>query len=159
MTTAQQIVNNLNDNQAIMMVNKIHNRIFSAVDFDTIENNVKGDDDGSTLLGLSDDQLGAELDAGVSVAVARKFLESVAQDEGLSEVITDSWEEVQNDDSMFVGTVIAVGLMVNLTLFMISSNIEIDLGKVKISKGTVDTEAVKAIMEPISKAASLASTG
>jgi hypothetical protein len=154
MTTAQQIVNNLNDNQAIMMVNKIHNRIFSAVDFDTIENNVKGDDDGSTLLGLSDDQLGAELDAGVSVAVARKFLESVAQDEGLSEVITDSWEEVQNDDSMFVGTVIAVGLMVNLTLFMISS-----IGKVKISKGTVDTEAVKAIMEPISKAASLASTG
>jgi hypothetical protein len=42
---------------------------------------------------------------------------------------------------------------------MISSNIEIDFGKVKISKGTVDTEAVKAIMEPISKAASLASTG
>jgi hypothetical protein len=77
----------------------------------------------------------------------------------LSEVITDSWEEVQNDDSMFVGTVIAVGLMVNLTLFMISSNIEIDFGKVKISKGTVDMEAVKAIMEPISKAASLASTG
>ena len=79
MTTAQQIVNNLNDNQAIMMVNKIHNRIFSAVDFDTIENNVKGDDDGSTLLGLSDDQLGAELDAGVSVAVARQRCRKIAE--------------------------------------------------------------------------------
>jgi hypothetical protein len=42
---------------------------------------------------------------------------------------------------------------------MISSDIQIDLGKVKISKAKVDTEAVKAIMDPISKAAGLVSTG
>lgn len=157
MTTAQEIVENLDDNQVVAMVNRIHNRIYGAVDFATIEKSVKDDNLGNTLLELSDDQLKTEMDAGDSVSVARRFLQSLAQDENLSYLVIDAWEEVQNEDSMFVGTVIAVGLMVNLTLFMISSNIKIDLGKVKIEKNTVDTEAVKAIMEPLSKAADIAS--
>ena len=157
MTTTQDIVKNLNDNQAILMVSKIHDRIFSAVDFSTIEDNVRGNDTGNALLGLNDDQLDIGLEAYISVELARKFLESISGDENLSRIVTDAWEQVENDDSMFVGTVLAVGLMVNLTLFMISSNIEIDLGKLKITKGTVDTEAVKAIMEPISKATNLIS--
>ena len=78
-------------------------------------------------------------------------MESIAKDDSLSVLITDAWEEVQNDDSMFVGTIIAIGLIANLTLFMVSSKIDIDLGVVKISKDKVDTEAVKAIMEPITE--------
>jgi hypothetical protein len=159
MTTAQNIVLDLSDNQAVLMVNKIHDRIFNAVEFGTIESQVKDDDDGKALLELNNEQLLVKLDSEVSVRLARKFLESVAQDENLSAVVIDTWEEIQSDDSLFIGTVIAVGLMVNLTLFMISSDIQIDLGKVKISKGKVDTEAVKAIMDPISKAAGLVSTG
>ena len=159
MTTAQEIVQNLNDNQAVMMVNKIHNRIFNAIDFDVIENNIKNHDVGKALLGLSDDQLNIEFDANISVKLSRSFLESIAKDEGLSDVITNAWEEVQNDDSMIVGTIIALGLIANLTLFMVSSKIEIDFGNVKINKDKVDIEAVKAIMEPISETIKMISAG
>ena len=159
MTTAEDIVQNLNDNQAVLMVNKIHNRIFNAVDFETIENNVKDDDVGKTLLGLNDDQFNFKLDADISIKISRDFLKSIAKDESLSAVITDAWEEVQNDDSMMVGTIIALGLIANLTLFMVSSKIEIDYGKVKINKDKVDTEAVKAIMEPITETIKMFSTG
>ncbi len=156
MTTAQQIVSNLDDNQAILMVNKINDRIYAAVDYSTIEQSAKGDDLGNALLEISDDQMNARMDADDSVAVARRFLDSIARDESLSYLVIDAWEEVQNEDSMFVGTVIAVGLVVNLTLFMISSKIKIDLGNVTIEKDKVDTEAVKAIMEPLSKVADVA---
>lgn len=152
MTTAQEIVQKLNDNQAVMMLNKVHNRLFTSLDFDILENNVKDKDIGKTLLAIDDEQLDVELDAVVSVRLSREFLESLARDDQLSVFITDAWEEVQNDDSMFIGTVIAIGLMVNLTLFMVSSKIDINIGGVTISKDTVDTEAVKAIMEPITEA-------
>ncbi|MCZ6565991.1 MAG: hypothetical protein O6852_07655 [Gammaproteobacteria bacterium] len=161
MTTAQDIVINLNDNQAIKMARNIHDRIFSAVDYDTVEKNSRGDDDGKTLLGLSDDQLKTKFDASTSVELSRNILESISNDEGLSAVIADAWEEVQNDDSMAIGigTVIAVGLMVNLTLFMISSELELNFKNGKLIKHKVDTEAVKAVVELISKTAKIATAG
>jgi len=159
MTTAQDIVKNLNDNQAVKMASNIHDRIFSAVDYDTVEKNTRGDDDGKTLLGLSDDQLKTKFDASTSVELSRNILESISNDEELSAVIADAWEEVQNDDSLFIGTVIVVGLMVNLTLFMISSELELNFKNGKLIKHKVDTEAVKAVVELISKTAKIATAG
>ena len=152
MISAQEIVQNLNDNQAVMMANKINDKIFSNVEFDIIERGIKDDNVGKTLLGLSDDQLKIELNANISVDLSREILESMAKDENLSMLITDVWREVQEDDSMFVGTAIAIGLIANLTLFMISSEFELEIGGVKLRKHTIDTEAVKAIMEPITEA-------
>ena len=152
MITAQEIVQNLNDNQAVMMANKINDKIFSNVEFDIIERGIKDDNVGKTLLGLSDDQLKIELNANISVDLSREILESMAKDENLSMLITDVWREVQEHDSMFVGTAIAIGLIANLTLFMISSEFELEIGGVKLRKHTIDTEAVKAIMEPITEA-------
>ena len=156
MTTAQEIVKNLDDTQAVAMAEKIHNRIFRAIDYADIENSAAASGLSQPLLTLSDDQLDQKLDAETSVMHSRQFLEALSGDPDMAAMIDDAWAQVMNDDDLFVGAIIAVGLIVNLTLFMVSSDIEIDLGKIKIHKGKVDTEAVKAIMEPITKLAGLA---
>lgn len=151
MSNMQDVIKNLNDNQAVMLLNNIHNRIFNAVDFDDLEKNIKDNDVGKILLELSDEQLNVDFDANISVDLTREFLTSIVKDENFSELIKAAWEEVKNDDAMMVGTIIAVGLMVNLTLFMVSSKFEIDINGMKFSKDKVDTEAVKAIMGAIGK--------
>ncbi len=156
MATAHEIVHNLDDTQAVAMAENIHNRIFSAVDYADIENSAAASGLGQPLLALTDDQLDQKIDTETSVMLSRRFLEALSSDPDMASMIEVAWAQVKNDDDLFVGAIIAVGLMVNLTLFMVSSNIEIDLGKIKIHKGKVDTEAVKAIMEPVTKVAGLA---
>jgi len=151
MTTAQDIVNRLDDSQSIMMAKVIHDRIFSTLDFNAIADNVQGDSTGERLLELDDIPQDAEFNVMESVTVSKRFLSSIASDENLSILISDAWQELKNNDQLFVGATIAVGLMVNLTLFMVSSKIEFKIGNLKIKKDKVDSEAVKSIMEFLSK--------
>ena len=156
MTAAQEIVQNLDDTQVVAMANSIHNRIFSAVDYAEIENSAGKDDVGKSLMGLTDNQLDQPLDTATAVTLSRQFLVIMAADPEMSGIVEEVWAELKNDDNLFVGAVIAVGLVFNLTLFMVASDIEINVGNTKIHKKPVDTEAVKAIAEIISTVAGLA---
>lgn len=151
MTSAQNIVNKLDDSQAVMMLKLVHDRIFDAVDFEVIEKGTKGNVIGENLLEVTDLPIDAEFDSATSIKQARVFLNSIAKDDDLSDLITESWQELQKNDQMFVGATIAVGLMVNLTLFMVSSKIELKIGNLTIKKDKVDTAAVKAIMQPVTE--------
>ncbi len=158
MISAEEIVSTLGDNQAVAMAQRIHNRLFSNIDFADLKQNTQNNADAALLLSLTPQQYELKFDATTSTQLVRQFLTTLANDPETAPIIVDIWQEVTDDDSMFVGTVVAVGLMVNLTLFMISSELEIDLGKVKIRKAKVDTDAVKAVMEPVKSLVDLGKT-
>lgn len=158
MTSAEEIVSTLSDNQAASLAKRIHNRLFSNIHFADIKENTQNDADAALLLSLTPQQYELKFDANTSTQLVRQFLVTMANDPETAPVIVDTWQEVIEDDSMFVGTVVAVGLMVNLTLFMISSELEVNIGSLKIRKKTVDSDAVKAVMEPVKSLLNLGKT-
>lgn len=159
MNHASDIVEQLNDNQAIAMIKRLNDRIFSNIDFDKLMKHIGEPKVSNEILALDDDVFDAELNATDSVRVARQILTSLAKDEGTAGLIEDTWKELEKDDSMFIiEAILAVGLVANLTLFMVSTKMELDLGKLKIRKDKVDLDAVKEIMKPVTELAKAASS-
>lgn len=157
MTRSQELVGKLEDTQAVDLANIVHNRVFSSLDYEVLEKSASGSEVGRTLLAVPEEQLDAKLDFATSVNFAREFLELLAKDPEMYPLIEDAWAEYQENDDQFVGAAIAVGLMVNLTLFMVSSEFEFNLGKFKLRKGKVETEKLKAVLEPVAKLVGLVS--
>ena len=151
MQKALDIVQNLDDVQSVMMLKQIYKDIFKAIPFEEIKRSV-GDDESVSLLGkLNTDMMKQNIDPEQSVDLTQKMLLYFAKDKNLAYLVIDAWEKVENDDSLMIGTIITLGIIANLTLFMATSELEFEFKGVKIKKGTASAEQIKAVLSPLTE--------
>lgn len=86
-----------------------------------------------------------------SIQMTMHVLRTIALDDTLAPVILQAWDEIKDDDGLFIEAIIAVGLIVNLTLFMATSDIEFKAGGLSIRKGRADAQTIKTLVEPITE--------
>lgn len=152
MLEANQIVDNLSEVQTVKLASHLYQSIYKAVPYKTVtESLVTNIDEVAYIRGLDKETKKHRLDSGQSVEAAKLLLSSFANDDTLAPVLINAWEEVKQDDSLFIEAIIAVGLLANLTLFMASSEIEMEIGGVKIKKGKPSLDVLKAVLEPITE--------
>ncbi len=120
-------INGLTDVQVVAAVRQLNRRVFSDLSFDA----VKAATTAAGLKTVSKDAAATQLDSTASVRLSRQV------------------EHVKKDDSLFIETAIAIGVLVNLTMFMASSELNFTSGKLAIHKGQVGADVVKLLVEPV----------
>jgi hypothetical protein len=85
------------------------------------------------------------------VTLGRQLLRSFASDPALAPLAGEVVDAVRADDSLFIEAALALGVLVNLTMFMASSELTFQSGGLTIKKGPVTAEVVKAIVEPVTE--------
>jgi len=63
--------------------------------------------------------------------------------------VTEIVDEVRRDESVFIEHSIVVGEVVNLTMFMASSELEFKFRNGTIKKGPISAAMLKTILEPV----------
>ena len=149
MQKALEIVQNLSDVQSVKMLKQIYKDIFKAVPIDEVKRRAEDNESVALLSNLSVDKMKESIDPEQSVALTRNMLLAIAQDENLSWSVISAWEKVENDDSLMIGTIITLGLIANLTLFMATTEAEFEIKGVKIKKAAANAEQIKAVVSPL----------
>lgn len=152
MKEALAIVTNLNDVQAVSLLKQLNRNLFQAVAFNEVRDHLQtGGDDITLLKNLDIEMKKQTLNPEDSVKLTKHILMAFAQSNELSPALVQSWEEIKNDDSLFIGTIVAIGLLANLTLLLASTGIEFKVGNLKIKKTTADAGMIKEIVSPITE--------
>ncbi|NIM12811.1 MAG: hypothetical protein GTO45_11955 [Candidatus Aminicenantes bacterium] len=150
MQEAVEIIEGLNNVQMVSLLKELNRTIYKSVTYQNVVDNLPGEDVG--ILALRD--LGLEtkktkLIPEDSITAAKEILLGFAQVEDLAPILIAAWENIKNDDKMFIETIVAVGLLVNVTLFMASTEIKYEDGKFSFIKKTTPPKILSAIMQPI----------
>jgi hypothetical protein len=145
MTDAATEIKGLTDVQVVAAVRQLNRRVFSDLSFDA----VKAATTATGLKTVSKDAAATQLDSAASVKLSRQVLTAAASDPGLAPLVTEVINHVKQDDSLFIETAIAIGVLVNLTMFMASSELNFTSGKLSIHKGQVGADVVKLLVEPV----------
>ena len=152
MKEAIKIVESLSDVQATSLIRQLYRNIYKAVPYQKMLDNLPiGIDHVDTLKTLDQEVKKKQLNAPDSVTLAKHILRAFASDGQLSPLVLAAWEEIKDDDKLFIETIIAVGLVVNVTLFMATSEIEFKDGKFIFKKGKADADILKSIIEPVTE--------
>ncbi|MGA1840192.1 MAG: hypothetical protein ACMUIU_06155 [bacterium] len=151
MQEAVAIVENLTDVQAISLLKKLYRDLFKTVPYqEMLKSLADGVEEVDYLQNLDVNMKKQNLSPEKSVEATKHVLLTFAQNEDFAPLLVQIWEEIKNDDSLFIEVIITVGLIVNLTLFM-ASEIELNVGGLTIKKGKVSNEKLKTIMEPVTE--------
>jgi hypothetical protein len=102
------------------------------------------------LSGVTSGDPATRLPAHVSVDISRRLLLTLASDPATAPLVEEAWQEVEDDDSLFIEAIVALGLIANLTLFMATTRVKFKIGKLQIEKGAADVEMIKAALRPLS---------
>jgi len=138
-------IDDLSDVQAITAARQLSRRIFSAVTLDVLRPAAHvGDLDAVPQVTMS-----ARLDSTDSAGVSKHLLRAFAQDHALAPVVTEVVDEVRQDESVFIEHSIAVGEIVNLTMFMASSELEFKFRNGTIKKSPVSAAMLKTVLDPV----------
>lgn len=152
MNDALNIVKSLSDVKVTSLIRQLYQNIFKAISYqemlDKLPSSVNNID---TLRNLDQEIIKKKLNSENSVALAKQALTAFAKDEQLSQLLINAWEEIKDHDKLFIETILAVGLVVNVTLFMATSDIEYKDGKFSFRKEKASAEILKPIMEPITE--------
>ena len=138
-------IDDLSDVQAITAARQLSRRIFSAVTLDVLRPAAHVCD----LDAVPQVTMSARLDSTDSAGVSKHLLRAFAQDHALAPVVNEVVDEVRQDESVFIEHSIAVGEIVNLTMFMASSELEFKFRSGTIRKGAVSAAMLKTVLEPI----------
>lgn len=150
MDKAITLVKGLSDLQTISLLKQLYGDIFKAVPFNEIEAHLPSDMEEIKILFAIDREVKKKnLASSESVEGAQKILMAFAQDENLAPILMQAWNEIKDDDSLFIEAIIAVGLLANLTIFIASSDIEFNIGKLKVKKHKTNANVVKEVLKPV----------
>jgi hypothetical protein len=150
MDKAITLVKGLSDLQTISLLKQLYGDIFKAVPFNEIEAHLPPDMEEIKILFAIDREVKKKnLASSDSVEGAQKILMAFAQDENLAPILMQAWNEIKDDDSLFIEAIIAVGLLANLTIFIASSDIEFNIGKLKVKKHKTNANVVKEVLKPV----------
>jgi len=151
MNNALEIVQNLDNVQTIMMTKQIYQDIFKAVPLNEVKQMVKDDESVALLNKLDTNMMKQYIDSKQSVDIARNMLLAFANDRDLSCLVINAWEEVKADDALMNETILALGLIANLTLFMATTELEFECKGVKVKKGRASADQIKAVLSPVAE--------
>lgn len=149
MNQAIEIVENLNEAQAASLLKQLHQDIFQAIPYSEVLNAIESSGKIQTLKDVEPEIKKKTLDADTSIGMAKDILTIFSRDKDLSPILVSAWDKIKDQDNLFIGAVLSVGLVVNLTLFMVSSEIDYSDGKLSIKKRQVNADVLKAIIEPV----------
>lgn len=146
MQDATQIVAALDDVQVIAMAKRINADIVAAVPRDQLVAVPEAARQAAILEGLN---ARTTLDPARAVEASRRLLAALAADPGTAPLVTRAWAVIEEDDSLMIETIIALGLIANLTLFMATSRLKLNIGSLEVVKETATPELVKAVIDPV----------
>ena len=145
-------VGQLTDSQVIEVLKEVHAKVFSAVEYQDVLNNavLAADDDVQYLVNLDTETKGAQKDLVEAGETARTLLLYMVQDDEFAKIIDDAIAEVESSEHLsIVAAIVAVGLLVNLTILVSTTEIKYIDGKISIVKGVAPTSLVKTILTPV----------
>ncbi len=161
MQTTLEIVHGLSDSQVVEVVKELFNAVYAEVPYNEVRSNAEAVAEVDPLISLDHEALKHELSATESARLGRLVLEQYARDPELAPFVQQAWDKVQNSDDMVVGVILALGLVINLTLLVATTEVQVQKGadgKItwKISKKQAEPELVSAVINPLVKVAKLA---
>ena len=151
MKKALDIVQDIDDVQAVMMLKQIYQDIFTVIPLKEIKQNVEYQGSVSMLKDLDIDIMKQNIDPEQSVELTRKVLKGFALDKDLSNLVIHNWEKIEKDDSLMIETIITLGLLANLTLFMATTELEFEFKGIKIKKKGANAKQIKAVLSPLTE--------
>ena len=158
MPNTLELVKKLSDTQVVEVTKHLFNSVYSNVPYDQVASNSKGIAEVSQLASLSDEDMQQELSAADSARFGRLLLEQYAQDPALAPLVEQAWKKVESSDELIIEVMLALGLVVNLTLFMASTKVKLKKGpdgkiEWELEKGRATPDLVKSVINPLAKVA------
>ncbi len=151
MKEAVTLVEGLTNVQAISLLKQLYRDLYKAVPYQHVKDHLLTSVDGVEMLRDVDlDTRKQYLDSTTSVKTTRHLLMAFARDDNLGSVLIQSWQKIKSDDSLFIEEAITVGLLVNLTLFMTSTNVEYKDRKLSF-RYNPDVRILETILSPITE--------
>jgi len=138
-------IDELSDVQAVTAARHLGRRIFSVVTLDVL----RPAPPAGELDAMPSVTKSARLDSTDSAGISKHLLRAFAMDRALAPVVTEIVDEVRRDESVFIEHSIVVGEVVNLTMFMASSELEFKFRNGTIKKGPISAAMLKTILEPV----------
>lgn len=157
MPTILDIVHGLSDSQVAEVVKELFNAVYAQVPYHDVRGNAEAVAEVAPLLSLDNEALKHDLSAAESARFGRLVLEQYALDSELAPFVRQAWDKVQSSDNLFVGVVLAVGLVVSLTLLVATTELHVEKGADgkttwKLIKKQVEPELMKAVVNPVVQA-------
>jgi hypothetical protein len=149
MPIATEIVNQLSPVQAAAMVKRINREVSKAIPQDALvpaAGNTPGIDE---IASLDPETRVINLESAASQELSRGVLHALASDPATAPLIIQAWEAIRDDDSLFIETVVALGLIANLTLFVATTDVDLKVGGLTIRKRRPKADIVRAVVEPL----------
>jgi len=145
-------IENLSESQVIEVLNELHSKLFRLIDYKEVIGNATacGEDDVKFLVNLGTQHKSAVKNFDEAGETAKDLLKLMASEEAYKDVVSDVLDEIESNEHMsVVATIVAVGLMVNLTLLVATTKIKYEEGKITIIKGRAPTSLVKTVLTPV----------
>ena len=151
MSDATAIVDGLSETNVIRMVKLIESEVMNALSDEELKRASRpyaGLVD--PLIALDEDTREIALDSEQSVEASRQILRALAAAPDLAPLVVQAWDEMKKDKSLFiVETIVAVGLVANLTIFMATTTFKFKAGNVIVEKRPADPKLVSAVLKPL----------
>lgn len=149
MQDAVELVRSLSNVQAVALLQRLNKDLYGAVQYADVERRAQPDARASLAVDGRARRQG--MDAESSVAAARMLLTVMARDPGLAPVVVQAWDGIRKDHTLMIETVLAVGLVLNLTLFMSTTEMEFKVGNLKVKKKAADAKLLKELLVPVTE--------
>jgi len=156
MQDALALVNSLSDSQVVELTKELFKTVYTHLPYKEVKQNWESVPDVAHLAELNSDDLRRELSPDDSAQLSRLLLEQFAKDPEFSPVVLQSWETVRHSDHLILETIIALGFIVNLTLLVATTKLDMRKNadgsfEWSVSKTDAKKELVKAILDPFSR--------
>ena len=148
MQNAVDLVRSLSNVQAVALLHQLNKDLYRAVPYAEVEQ--AAGPDARDSLKVEPSARKQPMDSESSIEAARILLTAMARDPGLAPVVVQAWESIRDQHTLMIETVLAVGLVLNLTLFMSTTELEFKVGKLKVKKKAADAKLLKELLVPVS---------
>lgn len=157
MQTTLDIVHSLSDSQVVEVVKELFNAVYTQVPYNEVRKISEAVAEVDPLVSLDNEALKYELSATESARLGRLVLEQYARDSELTPFVQQAWDKVQNSDNLIVVEILALGLVVNLTLLVATTEVQVQKGADgtitwKLVKREAKPELVEAVVTPVVQA-------
>ncbi len=156
MQTTQEQIQSLSNSQVVEVTKELFNNIYTQIPYDQVRNNTEGVAEVSPLVSLNAESLNQDIPAAESARFGRLVLEEYASDPELEPFVQQALEKVQSSDNLVVGTLLAVGIVVNLTLLVATTSAKVKKdanGNItwEVGKKTAGPKLVEAVVNLLAK--------
>ena len=156
MQDALALVNSLSDSQVVALTKELFKTVYTHLPYKEVKQNWESVPDVAQLAELNSNDLRRELSPEDSAQLSRLLLEQFAKDPEFSPVVLQSWEAVRGSDHLILETIIALGFIVNLTLLVATTKLDMRKNadgsfEWSVSKTDAKKELVKAILDPFAR--------